>query len=61
MGREEEWKHIYILQELMCTEDTTLEMQSKAKGNTEVEFREVWFECVIGFKRIILQLKCRFL
>lgn len=35
MGREEEWKYIYILQEHICIEDTTLEMQSKAKGNTE--------------------------
>jgi hypothetical protein len=61
VGRVEEWEHIYILQEHMCTEDTTSEMQSKARVKTEVEFREVWFECVIRFKRIILQVKCGFL
>jgi len=36
VGREEEWKYIYILQEHTCTEDTTLEMQSETKGNIEV-------------------------
>jgi hypothetical protein len=57
VGREEEWKYIYILHEHICIEDATLEMQSNAKGDTEVEFREVYFERVRGFKRIILQLK----
>jgi len=41
VGREEESKYIYILQEHICIEHTTLERQSKAKGNTEVEFRAV--------------------
>jgi hypothetical protein len=41
VGREEEWKYMYILQEHVCIEDTTLEMKKKEKGNIEVEFREV--------------------
>jgi hypothetical protein len=41
--REEEWKYVYIhiLQEHICIKETSLKMQSMAKGNTEMEFREV--------------------